>query len=77
VPRTRRGDHFGIGGTFSNAGQLIVFNGNARNGLLAGPEGHPTGRRGIIGWSSSGRDVPGGAFFYPQLGETNAREIAG
>jgi len=30
------GDHLGIGGTFSNAGQLIVFNGNARNGLLAG-----------------------------------------
>ncbi len=30
------GDHLGIGGTFSHAGQLIVFNGNARNGLLTG-----------------------------------------
>lgn len=30
------GDHLGIGGTFSHAGQLILFNGNARDELLAG-----------------------------------------
>ena len=30
------GDHLGIGGTHSNAGQLILFNGNTRNELLAG-----------------------------------------
>ncbi len=30
------GDHIGIGGTHSNAGQLILFNGNTRDELLAG-----------------------------------------
>ena len=31
------GDNLGIGGTHSNRGQLIVFNGNERNQLAAGP----------------------------------------
>lgn len=31
------GDNLGIGGSHSNAGRLLVFNGNRRNELLAGP----------------------------------------
>ncbi len=30
------GEHLGIGGTYSHSGRLIVFNGNARNEVLAG-----------------------------------------
>ena len=40
------GDNLGIGGTHSNRGRLIVFNGNRRNELIAGQTRIPTG-----GWS--------------------------
>ncbi|MDB4664526.1 HEAT repeat domain-containing protein [bacterium] len=37
------GDNLGIGGTHSNMGQLIVFNGNRRNQLIAGQTRIPAG----------------------------------
>jgi len=37
------GDNIGLGGTHSNAGRLIVFNGNDRNQLLAGRTRIPVG----------------------------------
>ncbi len=37
------GDNLGIGGTHSNTGQLIVFNGNRKNQLIAGQTRIPVG----------------------------------
>ncbi|MGY8770042.1 MAG: PVC-type heme-binding CxxCH protein, partial [Pirellulales bacterium] len=37
------GDNLGIGGTYSNSGQVIVFNGNERNDLVAGQTHIPRG----------------------------------